>query len=583
MKFRTKDTLKIYWQHMSKYPWVLFGLVTATIMTVFVNSYYPFVYKKLINFISSPEFDLSSALSYVWLILGLSLINVILWRIAIFSVNYFQPRVKSDLINSCYSYLQDHSFNFFTNSFAGSLVKRIGRFERSFEDIMDKVLFHIGRIFIRVLIVVCVFIFLNPIVGAVMVGWAIIFVFSAFFFARFKLKYDLAVSEADSTVSGFLADTVVNNSNIKMFGGIKKELSSLKNLTQILFRKRKLSWDINQINEGAQSILMVGLEFFLMYYSVKLLKQGEITVGDIVLVQTFMVQVFSDIWDLGRYIRDIYERLADASEMTEIFLTPHEVTDKPNASKLSVTAGVIDFQNIKFQYSGGREVLSDFNLSVRSGEKVALVGPSGGGKTTIVKLLLRLFDLTEGKITIDNQDISAVTQESLRDNLVLVPQETILFHRSLYDNIAYARPTASREEVINASKLAHCHEFITQLKDGYNTFVGERGIKLSGGERQRVAIARAILKNALILVLDEATSSLDSESETLIQDALLNLMKDRTTLVIAHRLSTIMKMDRIVVIEDGKIKEEGQHSELLKVKKGIYQKLWGIQAGGFAK
>ena len=220
---------------------------------------------------------------------------------------------------------------------------------------------------------------------------------------------------------------------------------------------------------------------------------------------------------------------------------------------------------------------------IQPGERVALIGPSGGGKTTIVKLLFRFFDLQGGKILIDGLNIALVTQDSLRANLSLVPQDPILFHRSLYDNIAYARPQASKQEVYEAARFAHADEFIRKFSQGYETFVGERGVKLSGGERQRVAIARAILKNAPVLVLDEATSSLDSESELLIQDALKNLMKGKTTIVIAHRLSTIMQMDRIIVIDNGKVVEEGKHKELLKAKQGVYQKLWEIQAGGFIK
>ncbi|OGE95207.1 MAG: hypothetical protein A3H72_00060 [Candidatus Doudnabacteria bacterium RIFCSPLOWO2_02_FULL_48_8] len=227
-------------------------------------------------------------------------------------------------------------------------------------------------------------------------------------------------------------------------------------------------------------------------------------------------------------------------------------------------------------------MFKNFSLSIQGGERVALIGPSGGGKTTIVKLLFRFFDMQGGGISIDGQNIAQVTQESLRANISLVPQEPILFHRSLYDNIAYAKPQASEQEVYRAAKLAHCHEFIMSFPLEYETFVGERGLKLSGGERQRVAIARAILKDSPILVLDEATSSLDSESEHLIQDAMKKLMLGKTTIVIAHRLSTIMQMDRIIVIDKGQVAEEGKHTELIKAKQGIYQKLWQIQAGGFA-
>jgi ABC-type multidrug transport system fused ATPase/permease subunit len=279
-------------------------------------------------------------------------------------------------------------------------------------------------------------------------------------------------------------------------------------------------------------------------------------------------------------LRRIFEGFADAAEMVEILEVPHEVQDALQARPLVISKGEVEFRKATFSFHKVRKILDDFNLKIHTGEKVALVGPSGAGKTTIIKLLFRFYDLTGGEILIDGQSVSEVTQDSLHDYISLVPQEPVLFHRTLKDNILYGRENATEEEMTEAAKKARCHNFISALPYGYETFVGERGIKLSGGERQRVAIARAILKNAPILVLDEATSSLDSESEALIQEALHELMKGRTTIVIAHRLSTIMQMDRIVVIDEGQVVSSGTHRDLLE-KEGIYKKLWEIQAGGF--
>ena len=319
----------------------------------------------------------------------------------------------------------------------------------------------------------------------------------------------------------------------------------------------------------------------LMYLAIRMWQKGILTVGDFILIQTYVLNIVSRIWDFGRIVQHMYEDFADADEMTKILNTPHEIVDIPKAKGLSVKTGNIIFDKISFYYHNTRPVFKNFNLNISPKEKVALVGPSGAGKTTIVKLILRMYELSSGKITIDNQDIAKVTQESLWKNISMVPQDPILFHRSLMENIRYGKPVAKDREVILAAKLAHCHEFISGFPDGYNTYVGERGVKLSGGERQRVAIARAILRNAPVLVLDEATSSLDSESEHYIQDALAHLMRDKTVIVIAHRLSTIMKMDRIVVIDGGKIVEEGTHKQLLENKSGHYYKLWNFQAGGF--
>jgi len=260
-----------------------------------------------------------------------------------------------------------------------------------------------------------------------------------------------------------------------------------------------------------------------------------------------------------------------------------EIADIKRATKLKVKNGEISFENVCFAYENNGNVVDNFSLDIKPKETVALVGSSGAGKTTLVKLILRMFDIQKGKILIDGQDISKVTQESLRQSVSLVPQDPILFHRSLMENIRYGKPNATNKEVFRASKLAHCDEFISRLKNGYDTFVGERGIKLSGGERQRVAIARAILRDAPILIMDEATSSLDSESEKFIQDSLDKLMKEKTVIVVAHRLSTIKKVDRIVVIDKKKIVEDGTHKSLIELKNGIYKKLWDIQVGGFIK
>jgi len=328
---------------------------------------------------------------------------------------------------------------------------------------------------------------------------------------------------------------------------------------------------------------MLVFEILIYYLAVRWWQRDLLTVGDFVLIQSYLFSAVMMVWDFGRIMTRVYERLAEAEEMTEILSLPHGVVDNPKAKKLKIKSGGIRFEEVGFRYEEGEKVVKDFNLEVKPGQMVALVGLSGSGKSTLAKLLLRLYDVDEGRILVDGQNIAKVSQESLRKNISLVPQDPILFHRSLMENIRYGRFEASDKEVIGAAKLAYCDGFISKLKDGYQSMVGDRGIKLSGGERQRVAIARAILKNSPILVLDEATSSLDSESEKYIQKSLNNLMKGKTVIVIAHRLSTIKRADRIVVISDKKIVEDGNHNQLIKAKSGIYKKLWKIQVGGFIK
>jgi ATP-binding cassette subfamily B protein len=307
-------------------------------------------------------------------------------------------------------------------------------------------------------------------------------------------------------------------------------------------------------------------------------------VGTVVLALYLSRDILRRVWDLNNVMRQFNRVLGDAHDMTEIFMSESEVKDQKDSSKLEVSKAAVIFENVTFKYadSKGEHLFKNLNLEVGGGERIGLVGPSGGGKTTITKLLLRFMDVESGQVTIDGQDISRVSQQDLRRSIAYVPQEPLLFHRSLAENIRYGRPAASQTEVMEAAKLAHAHDFIERLPDKYQTKVGERGVKLSGGQRQRVAIARAILKDSPIIILDEATSSLDSSSEKLIQEALWELMKGRTALVIAHRLSTVQRMDRIVVLDEGRIIEQGNHAELLK-KKGIYSELWNHQTGGFIK
>lgn len=581
MKSRNQETLRIFWQHVTRYPGLLFLLTASIICALTADILVPFLYKDLFNQLSnSAEYEMLIAV--IWKILVLELVMWSFWRVATFTNNYFQPQVMRDLVNTCFQYLHEHSYRFFTNNFAGSLVKKIGRYERAFEDIADQIFWNMTPAIFKVGMILVILYFVQPLLAVVLLIWSVLYWWFSIAFARYKLKYDIENAAMDTRVGGRLADTISNNINIKLFGGTNRELSSFKKLTNQLYTIRKWTWDLGSLNEAVQGGMMITLELATLYVAIRLWRTGVLTIGDFALLQAYLIQIFSRLWDLGRHIKNFYSRLGDAQEMTEILLTEHEIQDKAGASELRVSRGLIEFKDVEFGYDK-RKIFNKFNVRIKAGEKVALIGPSGGGKTTFVKVLFRFFDIHRGEVLIDGQNIADVTQASLRNNLSLVPQEPILFHRSLYDNIAYARPQASKTEVIQAAKLAHCHEFIQGFPEKYETFVGERGVKLSGGERQRVAIARAILKNAPILVLDEATSSLDSESEMLIQDALKNLMKGKTTIVIAHRLSTIMQMDRIVVVDEGRIVEEGKHQELIKAKQGIYQKLWEIQAGGFAE
>ena len=380
-----------------------------------------------------------------------------------------------------------------------------------------------------------------------------------------------------------LSDNIINYISVKLFNGYRRESKNFKNVSNDQAQKTLLTWRLDNIANIVHHLLIFLVEFAAFYYTILLWQKGLAPIGTFVLVQTYIIGISHHLWGVGRMFRGIYQAMADSKEMVEILETPHRIKDIPGAKILQKAAGKIEFRDVVFGFQGDRVILKNLNLTINAGEQVAIVGSSGAGKTTLTGLLLRLFDSISGKILIDGNNIQEITQESLRQNISLVPQDPTLFHRSILENIRYSRPEASDEEVIAAARMAHCDKFIERMPAGYQTLVGERGVKLSGGERQRVAIARAILKRAPILILDEATSSLDSKSEALIQDALNALMKDQTVIAIAHRLSTIRKMDRVVVIKNGKVAEEGKHSSLIRKKDGIYRKLWRLQSAGFIK
>ncbi len=583
MQVLTKQTLRIYWQHVRRYKSRFLLVLTGVLTSAVIELAFPFVYKYLFDTLATQDLDMLPNLRNAILVFaGLSIANWTIWRLVTYVNNRFQPRVMADLLNTCYLYVHDHSYQFFTDSFVGSLVAKIRRYPRSFEQIADQVCFDLGRVLVlRVFLIIVVLFFYSWKIGLLVFGWAVLFISFNYLFSLYKLKYDVQRSAMDTEITGQLADTITNNINLKMFATLRQEYRIFARITERWNVIQKWTWDLGSLAEAIQGFFMVALEVMILWIGVNYWKSGVFTVGDLALLQGYMWQIFDNLWHVGRHIRNLYEAIADANEMTEILVKPHGVVNMAGAEDIKITKGEIEFRQTTFNYKSNKEIFSNFNLKIPAGQKTALVGTSGGGKSTVVKLLLRFYDLTGGQILIDGQDISRFTQESVRSQIAMVPQDPILFHRPIMENIRYARPSATDEEVIAVAKLAHCHEFVSGFADGYATMVGERGVKLSGGERQRVAIARALLKQAPILILDEATSSLDSESEFYIQDALKNLMKGKTTIVIAHRLSTIMQMDRILVLDKGKVIEEGKHEELVKAKTGTYQKLWNIQAGGF--
>ncbi len=550
---------------------------------ILVNTVKPLLYKETIDIMAlGPTQDTAGRVfELFWYLALLLVVAQTFFRIGDYTVTWFQSKVLKIMTDDTYRRIHRHGVGFFEDHFVGSLVTKARRFVRSFETIYDTLLWNIWFSIVICGSILIALAFVSSILALVFLVWIFVYVGITFIFIKYKRPRDLAKAAQDSRVTGFLADTLTNFLNIKMFASRNLEQKRFESVTQEEHRIRLRAWNFANHQTLVQSVLLgFILELGMMYIVVRLWLNGTVTLGTVVLVQSYVVSVFGQLWNLGKGLTRFAEGLSDAQEMIDIFETREDIQDPPQPEKCRISHGVISFSSVFFRYNEKVRIFEDFDFSVQSGEKIGLIGHSGAGKTTIVKLLLRFSDVTDGSVKIDGQDIRAITQDDLRRNIAYVPQEPILFHRTLRENILYGNPEVSEQEMLLASKKAHAHDFISALPEGYDTLVGERGIKLSGGERQRVAIARAMLKDAPILILDEATSALDSISEKHIQSAFSALMKNRTTIVIAHRLSTIQKMDRIVVLDGGKISEEGTHDVLLE-KDGTYSSFWKEQAGGF--
>ena len=579
---RATDVLRIYGEsvkrHLLAVTLVLIGVLAGSVITVVAPLYYKDFFDVL-----AQNGDIGERIEIlrriILAILALGFVSFIGWRTASFGMQHLASRVVANLRERAFAHLIHHSQRFFTSTFTGTLVQRVNRFANGYDRIADRVVYDIIPIIVQVVGVIWILASIQPVMAVIIVLWTALFLAANYSFARWKLKYDIAGTAQDSKTTGTLADIITNQSAVEAHGSHAFEQSRYGAQVATQMHMTRFRWNLAQSFDSIQALLIVVVEFAVFYVGVGLWAKGEFSIGTFVLVQAYIIRLSDRLWSFSRLIRDVYDSFADAKEMVEIMQAPHEVSNMPDAQTIAHVKGDIRFDHVSFSYNA-QTIIDNFTTTIKAGERIALVGPSGAGKSTVVKLLFRFYDPTKGDLLIDGCSIRELSLNSLRQTLSLVPQDPALFHRSLMENIRYGKPEASDEEVLYAARLAHCDEFIDVLPAKYETLVGERGIKLSGGERQRVALARAFLRNAPIIVLDEATSSLDSESERYIQQALGELMKERTTLVIAHRLSTIRSMDRIIVMNKGRIIEDGSHDELLK-KKGLYTKLWGLQQGGF--
>ncbi len=511
----------------------------------------------------------------------------LLWRIILFIMNRGDSKVIAYLANKTFSRLMEKEYSFFANNFAGSLVAKTNRYLSAFEVVYDTLVFEIIGVGIAV-------IFALIILGNLYWQIALLFVvILIFYFAiiihltKKRLVITKERAKLESIQTAQLADSLTNAHTIKAFAKEQYEKKQFSIVTEKLRKKRLQSWDYqNMPIDFVTTNMIILLNGAAVLGAVFAYNYAGIPAGSIYLIITYTMLLTNRFWNVGRIIRNLENSLGNASEMAELLEEPIKIIDRVKTSndlEIPKNSKPIEFKNVVFCYEDDTRKLFDrLSFVVNKGEKVGVVGTSGGGKTSLTKLILRFHDIDDGQILINGLPVNKITQKQLRSLISYVPQDPALFHRSIKENIAYAKPSASKREIESVAVKSHSNKFIQKLPNGYETMVGERGVKLSGGQRQRIAIARAMLKDSDILILDEATSALDSHSESLIQDALWKLMKDKTAIVIAHRLSTVQKMDRIIVLDQGKIVEDGPHEELLQ-NNSVYAKLWKHQTGGFLK
>ncbi len=559
--------------------WFWLTLLFYGVGNIFSEVLSVIIYKEIIDSLSLG--DIERIWKLFFYLGGTYILYFSLFRLGDIAMSRYEVPSLAALSRYAFAEIQKHSYEFFTDRFVGSLTSQIKRYVEALINLFEGLVFTYWMNLVTLAgIFVTMFVFSWKLALLFVINSVVIFSV-AIPLLRKRMQYDELAGQASSKVSGHFSDMITNIMNVKLFTGFAKEKELFHEVTEEQAHLEKKSWATWIVTIAIQNSLMLFSRYGILGVAIYLWSKGETTIGIVVLVVGFTQNLFGILWHLTRSTSGILKSLANAKEMIDQFEEPVSLVDSADAKVLEITSGSIEFQNLSFQYRDGGQVFDQLFLSIPAGQKVGIVGPSGGGKSTITKLLLRFMDPVSGSVKIDGQDIKSVTQESLHRAIGYVPQEPLLFHRTLRDNIAYGRLDATDEEIVMAAKKAHAHEFIEKLEQGYDTMVGERGVKLSGGQRQRIAIARAILKNAPILVLDEATSALDTISEIAIREAVDELIKDKTAIIIAHRLSTVEKMDRIIVLgKNGQIIEEGKHQDLV-ASGGLYSELWSHQTGGF--
>jgi ATP-binding cassette, subfamily B, heavy metal transporter len=492
-----------------------------------------------------------------------------------------EQRVIARMKRKFFNHIVNLSMKFHTTHKTGSLISKLTRGSRSIESIMDIMYYNIASTIFQFIIVTITLLYID--ITSALIIFIVFIAFASFslFIERYRFKARQEANDAEDDEKANVGDVIMNIESVKYFAKEKAMHERYYGLSERTKRAFTRTWNYSRIQSAGQVFILGSGAIAIIYFSLQGFLAGTITLGTLAFVYTTYTTVAGSLYSFVEGMKSFSQAIADFENVDKYDDVKNDIVDAPHAVPLKITRGEIEFRNVTFGYNQ-RKIFQDFNLKIPQNKKVAIVGASGSGKSTLVKLIYRLYDLQKGEIIIDGRNIATVPQESLRESLSIVPQECVLFDDTIYNNILFSRPEATREEVLQAMRFAQLDKIIANFPHKENTIVGERGVKLSGGEKQRVSIARAILADKKVLVLDEATSSLDSETEHDIQQDLAKLMRGRTSIIIAHRLSTIMSADMIVVLENGKIVQSGTHKQLIK-QKGRYKKLWSLQKGGYIK
>ncbi len=571
--------------HFVRAQWVKFALLAFMSMIWAMNdTIFPYLLKRIVDVLQvyqGDRFNVYSALKDILLLLVFFwLLTEILQRLQGVLQIYTFPRFRASIRHAVFKYVQSHSHEFFSNNFAGNISKKFADLPISCQTVIEITCLQFVVAITGAMVVLVLLFMTKPVFAVILLIWLAIHLgLTAVFLKRCNRLW---VTHADSLgiLSGKIVDVLTNMANVRLFSRSSYEMKYLKRFQKDeMIKAKRAMWmmELVHVGLGLNGLFLVFAMVFTLLYG---WTHQWVTLGDFTQIGMQTFWLLSWIWFFSYQMTVFARELGTINEALNLVRRGHDLSDERDAYPIKVKQAEIRFENMTFYYNKGRRVFNNLNLTISAGQKVGLVGFSGSGKSTFVNLILRFYDVQSGKILIDGHDIAGVTQESLRSQIAMIPQDPSLFNRTLIENIRYGRLDASDEEVIEASKMAHCHEFIEMMDQGYQSMVGERGIKLSGGQRQRIAVARAILKNAPILILDEATSSLDTATEKMIQQSLQQVMKDKTTIVVAHRLSTLSAMDRIIVFHKGKVIEEGSQQELLQAN-GHFAMLWNMQTDGF--